>query len=128
MAFVTSIIVLGVVTFGLAVVGYTAGLTRGNFLVAAYGARTNFFYFPFVFLMADALRREDLKKMGKWLLIVSLPMAVLVAAQFRAGPEAWVNKGTGEGVGGQMQAGRVGECRKSARPVSFPTTPGSRPS
>ena len=74
--FVTFIIVLGFVTFAVAVACFMAGFTRGNFLVAAYGARTNFLYFPFIFLMADALGREDLKKMGKWLLVIAVPMAV----------------------------------------------------
>jgi hypothetical protein len=111
--FVTSILVLGFVTFGTAVAAYTAGLTRSNFIVTLYGARTNFLHFPFIFLMAAALGPEDLKKMGKWLLIISVPMALLVAAQFRAAPEAWVNKGTGVGEGGQMLAGiGIGDMQK----------------
>ena len=118
--FVTSILLLGCVTFGTAIIGYASGVTQGNFLVAAYGARTNFLYFPFVFLMADALGPEDLKKMGKWLLIISLPMAFLVAAQFRGGPEDWVNKGTGEGVGGQMMAA-VGDKTRAAGLFAYNT-------
>jgi hypothetical protein len=118
--FVTSIFMLGCVTFGVAIFGYTSGLTRGNFLVAAFGARTNFFYFPFVFLIADALNREDLIKMGKWLLIISLPMLFLVAAQFRGDPEDWVNKGTGEGPGGQMMAA-VGDKTRAAGIFAYNT-------
>jgi hypothetical protein len=118
--FVTAILLLGVATFGVAVMGYTADLTQGNFLVAAYGARTNFFYFPFIFLMADALGPIDLKKIGKWLLVISLPMALLVLAQFRAGPEAWVNKGTGAGEVGQMLAA-VGDKVRAAGVFSYNT-------
>ena len=118
--FVIGITALGAATFAVAVVGFTIGATRGNWLVAGYGARTNFFYFPFIFLIADVLRPEDLKKMGRWLLIIALPIFVLVTAQFRGSPESWVNKGTGEGAGGQMQAA-IGDYTRAAGIFSFNT-------
>ena len=123
-SFVTWITVLGVVTFAFSTVAFSAGFTNSNFLVTLYGFRTNFLHLPLIFLMADALRHEDLKKIGKWLLIISVPMGLLVLAQFRAPPDALVNVGVGKSEGGQMLAGvGIGDIQKvrAAGAFSFNT-------
>src|SRR5947207_2814452 len=48
------------------------------FLVTTFGFRCNFLHLPLVFIMGRALDAQDVKKLGWWLLIGLLPMAVLL--------------------------------------------------
>jgi hypothetical protein len=50
-------------------------------------------HLPVIFVTASVFTFEDLKKMGKWILLVSLPMTVLMLLQYEAPSEAWLNKG-----------------------------------
>lgn len=51
-------------------------------LVAAYGWRSYFLHLPLVFLLPRVFNFADLQKLGRWILIISIPMALLMAAQF----------------------------------------------
>ncbi len=73
--------------------------------IALYGIRSYALHLPLIFVMADTLTREDLHKCGRWLLLLSVPMTILVLAQFRAGAGAWLNAGAGEGSSQIMSAG-----------------------
>src|SRR5690242_3376367 len=66
-------------------------------LVAAYGFRSDFLHLPLIFVMADALDLEDVKKVGRWTLLLAIPMAALMILQFRASPESFLNKAVGLG-------------------------------
>ncbi|GHV57248.1 hypothetical protein FACS1894182_05610 [Bacteroidia bacterium] len=73
-----------------------------NMNTALYGWSIYFFYFPFIFIMGNVLTREDLLKIGRFILYLSIPMTVLIAIQFYSPQSAWVNRGVGgamEGVG-----------------------------
>jgi hypothetical protein len=76
-----------------------------NLLVTLYGLRTNFVHLPLIFIIPRVFTLKDVEKLGKWLLIVSVPMAILVFLQFRSSPGAWVNVGVGGSEGGQMEVG-----------------------
>src|SRR5436190_2644407 len=67
------------------------------FLVTTFGFRCNFLPLPLVFIMGRALDAQDVKKLGWWLLIGLLPMAVLLALQFNSSPDAWINRTAGLG-------------------------------
>jgi hypothetical protein len=66
-------------------------------LVTTFGFRCNFLHLPLVFIIGRAFDAEDVKKMGWWILIGLLPMAVLLAIQFNASPEAFINRTAGLG-------------------------------
>ena len=71
-------------------------------LVAAYGFRSDFLHLPLVFVIANVLDLEDVKKIGRWTLLLSVPMAVLMMLQFNASPDSFINKTVGLGEGLQL--------------------------
>lgn len=91
-----SIVILAVAAVGAA---FLAEMV--NLKVLAFGFRTNFLHLPLILVMGRALNIEDIKWLGKWLLIISIPMAYLMMAQFRVGQFHWLNAGAGKD-GGQI--------------------------
>jgi hypothetical protein len=77
----------------LAVIQITAGV-GGGVLVSLYGLRTNFLHLPLIFVIASVFSYTDVLKIGKWVLILSLPMAALMVAQFYSSPGSWINAAT----------------------------------
>ncbi|HLW36132.1 MAG TPA: hypothetical protein VKS98_10775, partial [Chthoniobacterales bacterium] len=71
-------------------------------LVTGYGFRSNFVHLPLIFVMAEALDLEDVKKIGRWTLLLMIPMAVLLIIQFKASPDSFINKTVGLGEGQQL--------------------------
>jgi len=84
--------------------------------VAGYGIHSNFFHLPLIFIIARALTFEDVKRIGWWTLILLVPMTVLMVMQFRAGPDAFINRTAG-GEGDIMMSS-MGKVR-TAGPFSF---------
>jgi hypothetical protein len=74
-------------------------------LVTGFGFRSNFLHLPLIFVMGRALDADDVKKLGRWILIGSLPMAVLLAIQFNAAPDSFINRTAGLGDTQQITAG-----------------------
>jgi hypothetical protein len=75
-----------------------------DLIVALYGWRIFFFYFPFMFVISKILTTQDILKMGRFMLYISIPMTALIIAQFYLPQSAWVNLGIGgdlEGAGFQ---------------------------
>jgi hypothetical protein len=66
--------------------------------VFAYGLRTNFMHLPLIFVMREVFDIEDVKRVGKWTLLIALPMAVLMVLQFKSPSSAPINKAIGDGV------------------------------
>jgi hypothetical protein len=81
-------------------------------LVSGFGFRANFLHLPLIFVMANTLRPEDVKKFGWWTLAVAVPMAALMVGQFRASPEAWLNRTAGGE--GEMMVAALGKVRTAA--------------
>ena len=100
-------------TLGLAVACVLASLAVGCPLkITLFGLRTDFWQIPLIFLMPAILSREDVMRIGKWMLLLLPGMAILALLQFRAGPGHWINATTGGSVSEQSQqlfaaAGRV---------------------
>ena len=99
-AFSAAVIGLGIVS---AAASEIAG--EGNLLITIYGLRTNFLHLPLIFLLPKVFTQHNVKELGKWLLILAFPMALLVTLQFRSSPDSLVNVGVGGGVGGQLEVG-----------------------
>ena len=85
-------------------------------LVVGYGFRSNFLHLPLVFLIARVLRAEDVKRFGWWTLVLLLPITVLMIGQFRAAPDAFLNRTAGGE--GEMMMSAMGKVR-TAGPFSF---------
>lgn len=95
-------------------------LGHHNLFVSLYGWRIYFFHFPVIFVMGKVLARDDLLKMGRFFLYLSIPMTLLVVAQFYSPQTAWVNVGVG-GEGGAGFGGALGYMRP---PGTFSFTSG----
>ena len=78
-------------------------------LVTAFGFRSNFLHLPLIFVCAQVLRREDVKRFGWWTLLIMVPMALLLVAQFRAAPDAFLNRTAGGE--GEMMTAALGKVR-----------------
>ncbi len=78
--------------------------------VLVFGWRTNLLHLPLIFLMPRIFNRDDLERMGKWFLLLAIPMAILMTYQFKSPPGAWINKTVGMGEGFQI-ASAMGKIR-----------------
>jgi hypothetical protein len=81
-------------------------------LVTGYGFRSNYLHLPLIFVMAKVLRPEDVKRFGWWTLVVLVPMVILMVLQFRAAPDAFVNRTAGGE--GEMMMAAMGKVRTAA--------------
>ncbi|WP_448702985.1 hypothetical protein ACFGVR_11595 [Mucilaginibacter sp. AW1-3] len=95
---------------------------HGNLPVAIYGARMFLIHFPMVFVMGRIFNREDVVKLGRITLWISLPMIVLIGLQFYSPQSAWVNRGLGDDAAGAGFAGALGYFRP---PGTFSFTTGN---
>ncbi len=75
------------------------------FLVTAYGFRSDFLHLPLIFIIGTVFNADDIKKMGWWILVGLIPMALLMTMQFKASPESFINRTVGTGEGEQITAG-----------------------
>lgn len=92
-----------------------------NLIVGLFGWRIYFFHFPMIFVMAKVLTRDDLMKMVRFILYMSIPMTVLVVIQFYSPQNAWVNLGVGADMEGAGFGGAMGYFRP---PGTFSFTSG----
>jgi hypothetical protein len=74
-------------------------------LVTGYGFRSDFLHLPLIFIIPAVFDLEDVKRVGWWTIVGMIPMAVLMAFQFAASPEAYINRAAGVGEATQMTAG-----------------------
>ncbi len=62
-------------------------------VVTLYGFRVAFLHVPLMFLIRNVMDDKDIIVFGKWFLILSIPIAILMAMQFTMGPNHWLNRG-----------------------------------
>lgn len=74
-------------------------------LVTGFGFRSNFLHLPLIFVIGRVLTQEDVLKLGKWVVIGLIPMCVLLAIQFNAAPDSFINRTAGLGETQQITAG-----------------------
>lgn len=65
----------------------------GSMLTLFYGFRCSFLHVPLIFLIPKVMDVHDVERIGRWFLILSLPIAILMMIQFTVGPEHWLNRG-----------------------------------
>jgi len=71
-------------------------------LVTAYGFRSNFLHLPLIFVIASAVDEKGVKRIGWWILLLMVPMALLMVAQFKASPDAFINRAVGTAEAQQL--------------------------
>jgi hypothetical protein len=91
--------------------------SNSPFVVTLFGLRTNYLHLPLIFVMAQTLDREDVRRFGRWFLLTSLPVTALMLAQFESPPGALINAGVGGAEMGQIR-GALGRIRPPG-PFSF---------
>jgi hypothetical protein len=101
----------------LSVIQIISGIGGGP-LVTAYGLRTNFLHLPLIFVLSQVFGYQDVLKLGKWVLVLSIPMAVLMVIQFLSSPTSWINAATI--AGGQQIQSAMGKIRPAGT-FSFAT-------
>lgn len=99
----------------------TMAVGHQNISVGLFGWRIYFFHFPMIFVMGKVLTRDDLLKMARFILYLSIPMTILVVMQFYSPQSAWVNRGVGGDMEGAGFGGALGYFRP---PGTFSFTSG----
>lgn len=94
-----------------------ATLAGAPAFVAIYGLRINYFHVPLIFVMAVALDRDDVLRLGRAVLWLTPPVVLLMVLQYLAPPGSRLNVGAGGGLDGQLR-GALGKLRPSG-PFSF---------
>ncbi|PTY05432.1 hypothetical protein DB347_13710 [Opitutaceae bacterium EW11] len=99
---------VGALTLASVIFSFLAGQT--NIIVLAYGLRTNYLHLPLIWVIAEVFDREDVDKMGSWLLLIGMAMTALMVQQFRSPADAIINCGVGgdpdaqiHGAGGHIR-------------------------
>jgi hypothetical protein len=107
------LIILGLLA--LLSVGFSFLAGQTNVFVTIYGLRTNYLHVPLIWVMAKVLDRDDVEKLGSFLLITSIGMTILMVLQWNSPQGAWVNRG----VGGDAEGGIHGAQGRMRPPGLF---------
>ncbi|MDR3697537.1 hypothetical protein [Mucilaginibacter sp.] len=95
---------------------------HGNFMVALFGLRTLIVHWPVIFIIGSIFDRDDVLKVGRFMVWLTIPMTILLIFQFYSPQSAWVNRGVGGDIGG---AGFVGVSDYFRPPATFSFTNGT---
>jgi hypothetical protein len=82
---------IGALTFFLGLIA-----TGGSLLIVLYGFRAHFLQIPMIFIIAKVLQKKHVDAIGYWILILSAPMALLMAVQFISPANSFINAGSDE--------------------------------
>ena len=117
--FINSYIIFGSIftLFGLAI---TLTFGHSNLFVGLYGARIMLLHFPLIFIIGSVFTKEDVLKIGRFLLVMNIIMTVIVYFQFISPQTAFINIG----IGGEGSAGFSGAMGYSRPPGTFSFTSG----
>jgi hypothetical protein len=83
-----AMVVLGVVCFPISML-----FGHGSLEVTMFGLRANFLHLPLIFVIARVFGAEDMDKVFRWVMWLSIPMAVLAVRQFQSPQSAPINEG-----------------------------------
>lgn len=83
-----------------------------------YGLRSYLLTFPVAFAMSNVITKQDIEKLCKYTMIISLPMTYIYFQQYRSPASSWINLGAYEG---SSQITYVGAHVRAAGTFSFVT-------
>lgn len=108
----------------IAVSAFFTALLVGHrsIVIALYGTRILLFHFPMIFLIGSIFDKEDVLKVGRAVLWISIPMFMLIFVQFYSPQSSFVNRGIGGDVAGGGFSGALGFFRP---PGTFSFTTGN---
>jgi hypothetical protein len=86
-----------------------------NLLVTAYGIRTNYLHVPLIWVMAAVLDRNDVERLGSFVLLMAIPMTLVMIRQFQSPIDSPINRG----VGGDETGGQIYGALGRIRPPGF---------
>jgi len=104
------LLVVFFLAFSFTVVSAYEHLVNPNryIFVTLYGLRTYFLHLPLIFIVPLVFTRADFDRMGFWLCVVAIPMALLVMLQFQSAPDHILNRtSTGEGKQIESAMGKI---------------------
>jgi hypothetical protein len=103
------VVLLGIIAVLSLLVGIVVLLNYFPFTwileITLYGFRSNFLHLPLIFVIAKVFDEEDVKKIGWLILLFMIPMSLIMVAQFKASPDAFINRTVGTGEALQLTAG-----------------------
>jgi hypothetical protein len=115
--------VLGILAAGILALCFIQLVAGDNpWFVAMYGVRSYLLPFPVAFIMGENLDKDDLRKFGRWILLLLLPLTVLEVAQYNAPSSSILN--VGASVGTRQLEYADSHVRASAT-FSYVTGPGN---
>ena len=114
-------LVLTATAMGIVTLVWSLLAEQENLLITLYGLRINYLHLPMIWVMGTVLTRRDVDLIGKFLLVVAIPMTILMVLQFYAPQDHFLNRGGGGEEGGQMM-GAAGHIRPPGT-FSFNTGP-----
>ncbi len=103
---------------GIAALAALFGLLAEQFVPQVYifGFRTNFLHLPLIFVIARVMNHEHVVQIGRWWLILAIPMSILILKQFQGGADSILNTCAG-GTG--VQLGTSGMKVRASGTFSF---------
>jgi hypothetical protein len=84
--------------------------------ILVYGLRTSLLHLPLVLLFPRILNQADVLRIGRTMLLIALPIALLMVWQYNSSADAWVNRTTFQG--GSLLTAVQGKVRPPG-PFSF---------
>lgn len=117
-----SIYISGMILIGVISIFTAVFWGHGNIFVALFGVRPFLIHFPLIFVIGSIFTREDVVKIGKVTLWITIPMTILIGLQFYSPQSAWVNRGVGGDMAGAGYSGANGFFRP---PATFSFTTGT---
>lgn len=94
------ILAIGALAAASVAASFLAG--QHNVVVLLYGLRINYLHLPLIWVMAAVLDRRDVQRMGSFVLLTAIPMALIMVEQFRSPMDAPINRGVGGDEIGQI--------------------------
>lgn len=93
-------------------------------LLGAYGWRAYFLYIPLAFIIREQFKQEDITRLIRHTLVLSIPIAVLVTIQFYSPSTSWINAQAFSGIMGRIRpagtfSSAVGQWMFGASLVAF---------
>lgn len=89
-------------------------------IVALFGFQATFLHLPLLFIIPRVFDSSDVRRVGYWTLVLSIPLALLMIAQFVSPSSGWLNAGAGEG---SSQLGSALNHVRASATFSFITGP-----
>ncbi len=109
-AWMWSLGIIGALCFGITILQLFPYISPQQIaLVDLFGFRSNFLHLPLIFVMGRVLSLADVRKFGWWTLVILIPMTLLLLGQFRAAPDAFLNRTAGGE--GEMMTAALGKVR-----------------